>query len=160
MAQLTMSTDVIEAQAYICGEKRLHRFSPFKDDVLTDLPVNTDADDLDTIIVPAREDGFNEEFLKNNRWFAIRISGAMLDKIKYIAAYQVAPISAITYIAEVERIEKYKDTNKYLVLFKTGTLKKLDPIKLGKKKGLAPQAPQYSSYRAITAAKTLEDLWN
>ncbi|MCD8344297.1 MAG: hypothetical protein LUC19_07955, partial [Oscillospiraceae bacterium] len=83
MAQLTMSTDVIEAQTYICGEKRLHRFSPFKDDVLTDLPVNTDADDLDTIIVPAREDGFNEEFLKNNRWFAIRISGAMLDKIKY-----------------------------------------------------------------------------
>ncbi|MCC8079369.1 MAG: hypothetical protein LIO57_04830 [Oscillospiraceae bacterium] len=160
MAQLTMSTDVIEAQTYICGEKRLHRFSPFKDDVLTDLPVNTDADDLDTIIVPAREDGFNEEFLKNNRWFAIRISGAMLDKIKYIAAYQVAPISAITCIAEVERIEKYKDTNKYLVLFKTGTLKKLSPVELGKRKKLAPQAPRYSSYRAITAAKTLEDLWN
>ena len=61
--------------------------------------------------MPAREDGFNEEFHKHDRWYAIRISSAMIDKIKYIAAYQVAPISGITYVAEVDRIEKYKDTN-------------------------------------------------
>lgn len=106
MAQLTMATEVIEAQTYVCGDKKLHRFSPFKDEVMTDLPANTDADELDTIIVPAREDGFNEEFMKNDRWFAIRISGAMIDKIKHIAAYQVAPVSGITYIADVDRIEK------------------------------------------------------
>lgn len=53
MAQLTMATEVIEAQTYVCGDKKLHRFSPFKDEVMTDLPANTDADDLDTIIVPA-----------------------------------------------------------------------------------------------------------
>ena len=91
---------------------------PFNDAVLTDLPVVEDADELNTIVVPAREDGFNEEFLKNNRWYAVRISGAMLDKIKYIAAYQVAPVSGITHIAEVERIDKYKDTNKYILYFK------------------------------------------
>jgi len=159
MAQLTMATEVIEAQTYVCGDKKLHRFSPFKDEVMTDLPANTDADDLDTIIVPAREDGFNEEFLKNDRWFAIRISGAMIDKIKYIAAYQVAPISGITYIADVDRIEKYKDTNKYIVFFKSGTVKKLNKVALGKKK-LAPQAPRYSSYKAIAIAKTLDDLWS
>lgn len=122
MAQLTMTTEVIEAQTYVCDDKKLYRFSPFKDDVLTDLPANSDADELDTIVVPAREDGFNEEFLKNDRWFAIRISGAMIDKIKYIAAYQVAPISGITYIAEVARIDKYQDTNKYMVLFNTKDL--------------------------------------
>ena len=159
MAQLTMATEVIEAQTYVCGDKKLHRFSPFKDEVMTDLPANTDADDLDTIIVPAREDGFNEEFLKNDRWFAIRISGAMIDKIKHIAAYQVAPISGITYIADVDRIEKYKDTNKYIVFFKSGTVKKLNKVALGKKK-LAPQAPRYSSYKAIAIAKTLDDLWS
>lgn len=158
MNQLTMTTEVIEAQTYVCGDKKLHRFSPFKDDVLVDLPANSDADELDTIIVPAREDGFNEEFLKNDRWFAIRISGAMLDKIKYIAAYQVAPVSGITYIAEVDRIEKYKDTNKYIVLFKPGTVKKINKVALGKKK-LAPQAPRYSCYNTIIAAKTLDDLW-
>ena len=159
MAQLTMVTEVIEAQTYVCGDKKLHRFSPFKDEVMTDLPANTDADDLDTIIVPAREEGFNEEFLKNDRWFAIRISSAMIDKIKYIAAYQVAPISGITYIADVDRIEKYKDTNKYIVFFKAGSLRKLNKIALGKKKGQAPQAPRYSSYKTISAAKTLDDIW-
>ena len=127
---------------------------------MTDLPANSDADELDTIIVPAREDGFNEEFLNNNRWFAIRISSAMIDKIKYIAAYQVAPISGITYIAEVDRIEKYKDTNKYIVLFKAGSLKKINKIALGTKKGQAPQAPRYSSFKTLSAAKTLDDIWN
>lgn len=160
MAQLTMSTEVIEAQTYVCGDKKLHRFSPFKDEVITDLSPYIDADELDTIVVPAREDGFNEEFLKNNRWFAIRISSAMIDKIKYIAAYQVAPVSGITHIAEVDRIEKYKDTNKYIVFFKNETTKKISKISLGKKKGMAPQAPRYSSHKTILTAKTLDDLWD
>lgn len=160
MAQLTMSTEVIEAQTYVCGDKKLHRFTPFKDEVVTDLPSDIDADELDTIVVPAREEGFNDEFLENNRWFAIRISSAMLDKIKYIAAYQVAPVSGITHIAEVERIEKYKDTNKYIVFFKAGTTKKINKISLGKKRGMAPQAPRYSSYNIILTAKTLDDLWD
>ena len=159
LGQLTMSTEVIEAQTYICGNKKLHRFTPFNDDVMTDLPVNEDADDLDTIVVPAREDGFNEEFLINNRWYAIRISSAMIDKIKYIAAYQVAPISGITYIAEVDRIEKYKDTNKYIVYFKHNTTHKINKIGLGKKKGQAPQAPRYSSLDIILKAQSLDDLW-
>ncbi|WP_343209398.1 hypothetical protein [Anaerolentibacter hominis] len=160
MSQLTMSTEIIEAQTYICGDKKLHRFIPFKDDILTDLPAAEDADELDTIVVPAREEGFNEEFLKNDRWFAIRISSAMIDKIKYIAAYQVAPVSGITYIAEVDRIMKYKDTNKYMVLFKHGSLKKINKIGLGSKKGQAPQAPRYTSYNTIAAAKSLDDIWN
>ena len=160
MAQLTMTTEVLEAQAYVCGDKKLHRFSPFKDEVLTDLPADSDADELDTIIVPAREDGFNEEFLKNDRWYAIRISSAMIDKIKYIAAYQVAPISGITYLAVVGCIEKYKDTDKYIVLFKAGTVKKINKVALGQKKGLAPQAPRYSSYQTIVSAMSLDDLWS
>lgn len=159
MGQLTMSTDVIEAQTYVCGEKTLHRFTPFKDEILIDMLDSEDADELDTIVVPAREDGFNEEFVKNERWFAIRIAGAMLDKIKYIAAYQVAPISGITYIAEVDRIEKYRDTNKYIVFFKNGSLSKINKIGLGEKKGQAPQAPRYSSYKTLLKAKTLDDLW-
>lgn len=160
MAQLTMSTEVIEAQTYVCGNKKLHRFSPFKDEVITDLSPDIDADELDTIVVPAREDGFNEEFLKNSQWYAIRISSAMINKIKYIAAYQVAPVSGITHIAEVERIEKYKDTNKYIVFFKNETTKKINKISLGNKKGMAPQAPRYSSQKRILTAKTLDDLWD
>lgn len=159
MNQLTMTTEIIEAQTYICGNKKMHRFKPFKDDVLTDLSITTDADELDTIVVPAREDGFKEEFLQNNRWYSIRISDLMIDKIKYIAAYQVAPISAITYVAEVEHIEKYKDSNKYIVYFKEGSLQKINEIGLGNRKGQAPQAPRYTSYKTIANAKTLDDMW-
>lgn len=160
MGQLTISTDVLEAQTYVCGTKKLHRFTPFKDEILTDVAESEDADELDTIVVPAREDGFEEEFIKNNRWFAIRISGAMIDKIKYIAAYQVAPVSGITYLAEVDRIEKYNDTNKYILYFKDGSLQKITKIGLGGKKGQAPQAPRYSSYKAIINANTIDDLWS
>ncbi|GLC80923.1 hypothetical protein [Lacrimispora brassicae] len=160
MAQLTMATEVIEAQTYICGEKKLHRFTPFKDDLLDDLPTVEDADQLDTVVVPAREEGFNDEFIKNNRWYAIRISSAMIDKIKYVASYQVAPVSAITYMAEVARIEKYEDSNKYIIYFKEGTLKKISAVGLGQKRALAPQAPRYSAYKTILNAKTLDDIWD
>ena len=149
MGQLTMSVDILEAQTFVCGSKKIHRFKPFKDEILTDIAKNEDVDELDTIVVPAREDGFEDEFLKNSRWFAIRISGAMIDKIKYIAAYQVAPVSGITYIAEVERIEKYNDTDKYILYFKPNTTQKINKVGLGTKKGQAPQAPRYSSYKTI-----------
>ena len=159
MAQLTMATEVIEAQTYVCGDRQLHRFTPFKEDILEDLPAVEDADQLDTIIVPARDDGFQEEFIENNRWYAIRISSAMVYKIKYIAAYQVAPVSAITYMAEVARIDKYEDSNKYIVYFKEGSLKKIDSVCLGEKRALAPQGPRYSFSRTILTAKTLADIW-
>ena len=159
MAQLTMTTEVLEAQTYIYGKKKLHRFTPFKEDVLSDVSENEDADVLDTIIVPAREEGFADEFLNNHRWYAIRVSAAMIDKIKYIAAYQVAPVSGITHIAEVDRIEKYENTDKYMVLFKPNTTQEIEKVELGKKNNLGLRNIRYSSYKAITTAKTLDDLW-
>ena len=160
LATLNVTTTVIEAQTYLCGKKALHRFSSFQDEVTADLPENTDYDELDTLVVPAREDGFKSEFIGNHQWFAIRIASSMLDKIKYIAAYQVAPVSAITHVAEVERIEKYKDTNKYIVFFKSGTTKQIDKVELsGGQSGKAPQAPRYTMYSKLMSAKTLKDLW-
>lgn len=158
--QLTIQTVVIEAETYVCGNRKLHRFTPLNEEVLTDLPEEDDADELDTIVVPAREKGFNEEFLGNQCWYAIRISGTMLDKIRYIAAYQVAPISGITHIAEVARISKYEDTNKYIVYFKNDTLHKIKKIGLSREKRQGPQAPRYTSMRKLKTAKTLDDLWS
>ena len=36
---------------YVCDDKKLHRFSPFKDEIITDLSPEIDADELDTIVV-------------------------------------------------------------------------------------------------------------
>ena len=83
----------------------------------------------------------------------------MVNKIKYIAAYQVAPISGITHVAEVDRIDKYKDTDKYIVYFKEDA-KQIIKVPLPvKSKGKAPQSPRYTSYTKLLVAKSLDDIW-
>jgi hypothetical protein len=81
----------------------------------------------DTIVVPAQEDGFEEVFIGKNCWYAIRIGGGHLDKIKYIAAYQTTPTSAITHVAEVDSIESYGDGGKFRLNFKSPA-KSIGPI--------------------------------
>jgi len=139
---------------------RLYDFEPF----LAELSYSSkgsnllDLSECDTIVVPAREDGFKDVFLGNNCWYAIRISSTMIPRIKYIAGYQVSPISAITHIAEVESIEHWKDSNKYIVNF-VEKAKKIKPIKLGKISGAAPQSPRYTSYERVKSAKDLDGVF-
>jgi len=112
----------------------------------------------DTVIVPAREEGFQEVFLGEHQWRAIRISAAMKDRIKYIAAYRVAPIQAITHIAKVLEIKPYKDTGKYQLIF-DGPAEAIKPIKL--KEGEAgPQGPFYVQREKLLAAKTVDEALN
>ncbi len=73
--------------------------------------------DIDTVVVPALEDGFRRLFLGENRWHEVRIHGSMRPQIKYIAAYQVAPISAVTHLAPVKSIAPWKDSGKFVLDF-------------------------------------------
>jgi len=118
LSQLSMKTDILEFQSFVNHNEIIHKFTPFQQEIRTiseSRRAKFKLEELDTIVVPANEEGFNEVFLDQNCWYAIRISSSMLDRIKYIAGYQTAPISAITYYADVANIEKYKDTNKYIV---------------------------------------------
>ncbi len=144
--------------------KWLFKFEPFLSDISYSENVSTttgnksplDPSDIDTIVVPCRGDGFQETFISENRWYAIRIHSSMISKIKYIASYQVAPESAITHIAQVASIEKWKDTNKYVVNF-SNKASSIKPIKLVSKSAIkAPQAPRYTSYSRLTEAKNLD----
>ena len=112
----------------------------------------------DTIVVPAHEEGFNNVFIGKNCWYAIRIGGGHLDKIKYIAGYQTAPASAVTYVADVESIEPYGDGGKYKVNFK-GAARSIEPIPLGNAKSGSMQGPRYTNYQKLLKAKTLRDLF-
>lgn len=124
LSQLTMNTDIIEFKAFENNEgKILYKFIPFNNEIqefvaTSNSTKSVSVEDIDTILVPAQEEGFQSAFIESNAWWQIRISVSMLDKIKHIAAYRTAPVSAITHVAEVDRIEKYKDTNKYILYFK------------------------------------------
>ncbi len=109
----------------------------------------------DTVIVPAREDGFREVFLGENRWYSIRIGAAMKEKIRYIAGYQVAPVSAVTHIAEVQEIRPWKDTGKYVVVFKEPA-QEIGPLPV-KDSNKSPQGPVYVRREDLLKADCLED---
>jgi hypothetical protein len=137
--------------------KILYEFEPFLNEVTEDTE-KVDISDIDTIVIPAREDGFKEVFIDENCWYAIRLNSSMIPKIKYIAAYQVAPISAITHIAGVKSIEQWKDTNNYILHF-TEPAEKIKKVPLGTNKGKAPQSPRYSSRDRILNAKSLDNVF-
>ena len=118
-----------------------------------------DPTEIDTIVVPAREEGFKETFIGENMWRAVRIHSSMQPKLKYVAAYQIAPVSAITYVAEVSHIEPWKDTGKYALYFK-GPAQKINPIPLVPGGEVsAPQASRYTSFARLQQAKTLDDVF-
>lgn len=112
----------------------------------------------DTIIVPAQEEGFNDVFIGENCWYAIRIGGGKLNDIKYIAAYQTAPVSAVTHYAQVESIEPYGDEGKYKLNF-GASAKPIGPIKFGKAKPGTLQSPKYTTYKKLLSAKVVMDLF-
>lgn len=111
----------------------------------------------DTVIVPAQKEGFERVFLGEDSWHAIRISGGMLDKIKYIAAYQSQPISAITHYAPVDRIEPYGDSGKYRLIF-SAKAQPINPIPFADASPGTMQGPRYTTYSQLMAAKKLTDL--
>jgi hypothetical protein len=148
--------------------ERAYQFEPFLADLAEDVQVGSsqaavasvvDTSEFDTVVVPAREDGFQQVFLGENRWYSVRLHGTMRPQIKYIAAYQVAPVSAITHVAPVKSIEPWKDTNKFVLNFSepAAAIGPIPLVKGGRAKAL--QNLRYTSYARLKTAKTLDDLW-
>lgn len=125
---------------------------------ISHVPAN-DESIYDTIVVPARVEGFRRVFIGENCWYSIRIGEKAIPGLKYIAAYQVAPVSAITHVAEIAEIKPYEDSGKYKVIFKTPAIEiqpiKLDPNDINSR----PQAPRYTNYQKLKTARTLTELW-
>ena len=144
---------------------RAYRYEPFLADIESPSstpgapqrrPVN--PAELDTIVVPARSEGFRATFLGENRWYAIRVHASMRDQIKWIAAYQVAPISAITHVAPVRSVEPWGDSGKFVVNFKAAA-QEIDPIRLvGHGRAAGIQGPRYTTKARLDAAKSVSDL--
>ena len=123
----SFTLEVIELARYESDKgDRVYAFEPFLAGLQSEVPVaegkelgkQMDVGAVDTIVVPAREDGFQKVFLGQNRWYAIRVHAAIKPQIKYIAVYQVAPVQAITHIASVSSIEQWEGSNKDIIFSK------------------------------------------
>ncbi len=158
LGQLTMKTDIIEFKTYKHEDEVIHKYTPFQEDIADLSDPDTNPEDLDTIVVPANPEGFNETFLGENCWYAIRISSNMINRIKYIAGYQTAPISAITHYAKVANIEKYKDTGKYIVYFKEGA-KEIGPLKFSGQKQGTLRSARYTTFDKLMRARNFDGVF-
>lgn len=166
LEKINADISVLQLQSFICDKEFIYQYDTLYEEDKLAIDIKTDVNNgsvsrkerlakCDTIIVPAHEEGFQEEFIDNNQWFAIRISAAMKSRIKYIAGYQVAPISAITHIAEISEIKPYKDTGKYIVIFKSNA-EKIKNIKIKDSKK-SPQGCVYVQRDKLLASTYLED---
>lgn len=126
---------------------------------ITQLDISpSDLEIDDTIIIPAPVKGFRNYFLDSGYCCAIRIAGGKLNQLKYIAAYQTAPISAITHVAEIDSIEPYGDGKKYRVNF--ASICKTDGIfKVGNRSRVDMLNPRYANYRILAGASDMDELF-
>ena len=142
--------------------ERAYQFEPFLSELtgITDTglakPKQIDLSEVDTIVVPAQDEGFEETFLKESCWHHIRIDASMIPKIKYLAIYRVDPISAVTHLAKVDDIKLWKDTSKYIL--QLSDIKAIGPLKLVPKSEVrALQSPRYTSLQKLTNARNLDE---
>lgn len=83
--------------------------------------------EFDTIVCPGHPEGFEREFLGNNRWYAIRLSNKVMANLKYIAIYVTSPEHRITHYGRIASIKPYQDSGKYMVKL-SGRAKAIGPI--------------------------------
>ena len=123
--------------------------------------IEVSTGDIDTVVVPAHDEGFESQFIANNNWFAIRLHGSIRPQIKYIAAYRIRPISAITHIAPIKDIQPYGDAGKYIVYFSEPATLLPAPLKMDSKNGKIKtfQGLRYTSSARLQAASNLDEVF-
>ena len=104
-----------------------------------------------TVIVPAQREGFEKAFIGANAWWAIRIAEKHRANLKWIAAYQVLPVAAVTHIAEIDHLEPYGDAGKFKVVFKGPATPLAHPVPYGDAPSGAMQGPRYTTKAALLA---------
>jgi regulator of RNase E activity RraB len=170
VSRFKFGVEVLTLNRYRDGEgERLYQFEPFLTEVtlsedstgvdsLGRSGKTVDTSDIDTVVVPARDEGFEETVLSEHRWYQVRLQASMIPKIKHLAVYRVAPVSAITHVAPVESIEPWRTVGKYALNFSEPARELEKPLKLlsgGNVK--APQSIRYTSYERLMNATTMDE---
>jgi hypothetical protein len=167
---LGFPVEIIEFTTYVNDKgEYIHRFEPFLADVEAvdeEVDANTpvqrqrprDHSDLDTVVVPAREEGFERVFLGQNRWHAVRIHPSMAKQLKYIAAYVTAPTSAITHFAPIHSIEPWQNTGKVVINFSEPARKLVPELTLTDEGKVSPlYGLRYTTFEKLKKATTMDE---
>ena len=151
--------DILILQRYIKDNKTSYYCEPLLQEIQEDLePAKIkEKKEFDTVVCAAFPEGFQKAYIQKSAWWAIRLSQKAREQLKYLAIYEKSPIGAIRNIAEIERIEPYEDTGKFIVYLKNK--KKISPVKYDAP-GSAPQSPRFTTYEKLLKSKTLSELWD
>ena len=76
-----------------------------------------------------------------------------------IAAYQTAPVSAVTHYAPIDRIESYGEEGKYKLIFSEPAKKLPSPIPFEDAPQGSMQGPRYTKLETLLKAKKVSDLF-
>lgn len=119
----------------------------------------------DTVVVPAKIDGFNRTFLSKDCWYPLTMADHRIDEIKHIAAYVGEPYSAVMFYAPVGYIthcdwngnvgkkEKYKK-----IFFSERAVLLKKPIPFGDAHQGTIQDRIYTTFEKFKSATKLMDL--
>lgn len=150
-----------EIDTFLRDEYNMNIFEDKKESEIEPEPYKKKIDEnFDTVIYPGYQDGFEQAFMNECRWYYVRIKKERIPKVKYIGIYLGSPISAITHYAKVLGYEESKKyPGKYYVYIDGNQIFKLPkPITLGNCNPAATRAPKYTTLDKLKKASTIEDL--
>lgn len=120
---------------------------------------SVDPEEFDTVIFSAHEEGFNSTFIAKKCWYSVKIHESRIDKIKHLALYQTAPVSAITHIAKVKSIESYQGTDKKIIYFDGEPIKLPNDVKIGDYKPISMRSARYTTKEKLLNSKEIKELF-
>jgi hypothetical protein len=123
--------------------------------------VSQDQRLYDTIVSPCSGDGFQRAFVDKNAWWAVRIGQPAQSKLKYVALYESAPVSAIRAYAKITKIEPMPNEPGRYIIYHDGNINYLEqPVVLGENTNLSLQGSRYYLLSDILSSKTIGELTN
>lgn len=154
--EIAKQPEVLELKKMTSGHEELYIYNELLKEFEEEKSAKVNEEEIDTIVCPARKEGFKSAFLDQKAWWAVRISSNVRNKLKYIAMYEVAPVSAIRWYGIISSVKPYEDTGKYKIF--CSKIHKIGPIKLDNPK-YTPYASRYTKFDLIRNTEKISDIF-
>ena len=118
-----------------------------------------DNDDFDMVIFPAHQEGFEQVFLGECKWYYVRMNADKISKLKYIGIYVSNPTQAITHYGEIEDIRYDNHERKYKIYLSGEPIQLNNPVPLKDTDPNATRAPRYTKLERLLSATEFKDLF-